>query len=81
MATITMEMMENNEQLGGNTTKVIFESIEEPVISDELVRLFIRFALACGYTVESVALSLMGCGEEILPPRAYEYKNEEVRDA
>lgn len=66
MADISMRIKHWCPEFDKTTTEVIFENQEEPLTSDDLTQLFIRFALACGYAEQSIAESLYGIGSERL---------------
>lgn len=68
MATLVMKLKTNSEFFGEGTTEVAFKGINEPLTSDDLTELFIRFAQTCGYAEISIATSLVGKGSERLPP-------------
>lgn len=74
MADISMRIKSWSD-LDKTATEVIFENEEEPITTDVLTQLFIRFAEACGFSEKCIADSLIGCGEELLP--LYKKENNE----
>jgi|MudIll2142460700_1097286.scaffolds.fasta_scaffold72464_1 hypothetical protein len=69
MATITMILKNNCDfENADDTTKVKFINVDEPLTADELARYFIRFANACGFSEMNIAESMIGVGEEMIPP-------------
>lgn len=66
MADISMRIKHWCPDFDTSATEVIFENIEEPLTSDDLTQLFVQFASACGYAVQSIGESLLGKGSELL---------------
>lgn len=80
MADLTIHLI-NYQSLADDTTyEVSFGNLDEPVTTDDLVRLFAQFAMACGYSVNAMAASMIAYGFELYPKgdKEEEEKEEEV---